>query len=124
MRTQAWSSFCTLRSTRQTCSRRRSNYRSPTPFSFFTECSMLRQTAAPAFRTVLLFAGLSVLAACGSTQERPAADLAPSRVPTIGVNGYLVRPSLDNVSFLPLLQKDSNGGVVLTYWLTWETYRP
>src|SRR3546814_17724038 len=77
---------------------------------------MLRQTAAPAFRTVLLFAGLSVLAACGSKQERPAADLAASRVTTIGVNGYLWRASLDTLSFMPLLQTDSNGGVIVTEW--------
>src|SRR3546814_7141052 len=77
---------------------------------------MLRQTAAPAFRTVLLFAGLSVLAACGSKQERPAADLAALRVTTIGVNGYLWRASLDTLSFMPLLQTDSNGGVIVTDW--------
>src|SRR3546814_18633001 len=78
---------------------------------------MLRQTAAPAFRTVLLFAGLSVLAACGSKRERPAADLAASRVTTIGVNGYLWRASLDTLSFMPLLQTDSNGGVIVPAWL-------
>src|SRR3546814_5764677 len=88
----------------------------PTPFSFFKECSMRRQTAAPAFRTVLLFAGLSVLAACGSKQERPAADLAASRVTTIGVNGYLWRASLDTRSFMPPLQPDSKGGEIVTDW--------
>src|SRR3546814_2605039 len=82
---------------------------------------MLRQTAAPAFRTVLLFAGLSVLAACGSKQERPAADLAASRVTTIGVNGYLWRGSLDNLSFMPLLPTDSNGGGIVTYWYAHST---
>lgn len=44
------------------------------------------------------------------------ADLAASRVTTIGVNAYLWRAALDTVSFMPLLQADSNGGVIVTDW--------
>ena len=56
------------------------------------------------------------LAACGGGRERSSADLAASRVTTIGVNAYLWRATLDTLSFMPLLQTDSNGGVVVTDW--------
>jgi len=55
------------------------------------------------------------LAACGG-KERPKADLAASQVTTIGVNSYLWRASLDALSFMPLLQADSSGGVIITDW--------
>ncbi|MCK9541358.1 MAG: DUF3576 domain-containing protein [Novosphingobium sp.] len=55
------------------------------------------------------------LVSCGK-KERPRADLAASKVTTIGVNGYLWRASLDALSFMPLLQTDSNGGVIVTDW--------
>ena len=55
------------------------------------------------------------LAACGG-RERPQADLAAAQVTTIGVNSYLWRAALDAVSFAPLLQADSNGGVIVSDW--------
>ena len=60
----------------------------------------------------LLFA----IAACGGGKDRPRADLAASKVTTIGVNSYLWRASLDTLSFMPLVQTDSNGGVIVTDW--------
>ena len=85
------------------------------------------QTTAPfpAFRLtfrsagrVALIAALSLgMAACAS-KSRPKADLAASRVTTIGVNSYLWRAALDTLSFMPLLQTDSNGGVIVTDWYT------
>ncbi len=62
-----------------------------------------------------LVAALS-LSACASKGDRPKSDLAASRVTTIGVNSYLWRASLDTLSFMPLLQTDSNGGVIVTDW--------
>jgi Domain of unknown function (DUF3576) len=56
-----------------------------------------------------------LLSACGG-RERAAPDLAASQVTTIGVNAYLWRASLDALSFAPLLQTDSNGGVIVTDW--------
>ena len=57
------------------------------------------------------------LGACGHKGGRPVnADLAASKVTTIGVNAYLWRASLDTLSFMPLLQTDSNGGVIVTDW--------
>ena len=61
-------------------------------------------------------APMFVLAACGGGSERPAADLAASRVTAIGVNSYLWRASLEAVSFMPLTQADSAGGVIVTDW--------
>ena len=68
-------------------------------------------------RIVLATAALASLAACGG-RERPTADLAASQVTTIGVNSYLWRAALETVSFAPLLQADSAGGVIVTDWHT------
>lgn len=65
--------------------------------------------------TLLATAAIGSLAACGGG-DRPAADLAASQVTTIGVNSYLWRAALDTVSFAPLLQTDSAGGVIVTDW--------
>jgi hypothetical protein len=43
-------------------------------------------------------------------------DLAASQVTQIGVNAYLWRAALDTLSFAPLAQSDSNGGVIVTEW--------
>jgi hypothetical protein len=55
------------------------------------------------------------LVSCGN-KSRPKVDLAASKVTTIGVNSYLWRASLDALSFMPLLQTDSAGGVIVTDW--------
>jgi hypothetical protein len=47
-----------------------------------------------------------------------SADLAASKVTTIGVNAYLWRAALDTVSFMPLVQADANAGVIVTDWYT------
>jgi hypothetical protein len=36
--------------------------------------------------------------------------------PTIGVNGYLWRATLDTLAFMPLASADPYGGVVMTEW--------
>ena len=56
------------------------------------------------------------LGGCATKQKRPKADLAAAQVNTIGVNSYLWRAALETVSFAPLLQADSNGGVIVTDW--------
>jgi hypothetical protein len=59
------------------------------------------------------------LTAPGCARKRTVpTELAPSRVTTIGVNSYLWRAAVDTVSFAPLLQADSNGGVIVTDWYT------
>jgi predicted small lipoprotein YifL len=69
-------------------------------------------------RVAVLSLTLLALAACGRGGNRPSADLAASQVTTIGVNSYLWRASLETLRFMPLLQTDSNGGVIVTDWYT------
>ena len=61
-------------------------------------------------------ASAALLAGCAGRGDRPKADLAASQVTTIGVNSYLWRASLETLSFMPLLQTDSAGGVIVTDW--------
>jgi hypothetical protein len=57
------------------------------------------------------------LAASGCTRNRNLpTQLAPSRMTTIGVNGYLWKAAVDTVSFAPLLQADASSGVIITDW--------
>ncbi|MBB3982335.1 hypothetical protein GGR44_001998 [Sphingobium fontiphilum] len=77
---------------------------------------MSRRLPAP-LAAALMATALLPLAACGGgSKDRPKADLAASKVTTIGVNSYLWRASLDTISFMPLVQTDSNGGVIVTDW--------
>ena len=71
----------------------------------------------------LIVIGALVVATGGCMHHRhpkkaviQASLLAPSKVTQIGVNSYLWRATLDTLSFMPLLQTDSNGGVVVTDW--------
>jgi hypothetical protein len=60
---------------------------------------------------------LAALSASGCAHNRNLpTQLAPSRMTTIGVNGYLWQAALDTVSFAPLLQADANSGVIITDW--------
>ncbi|QPQ54527.1 DUF3576 domain-containing protein [Allosphingosinicella flava] len=54
----------------------------------------------------------------GKDQADPVqkADLAASQVTSIGVNAYLWKAALETLSFAPLAQVDSNGGVIVTDW--------
>jgi Domain of unknown function (DUF3576) len=51
-----------------------------------------------------------------SKSRARAADLAASKVTSIGVNAYLWQAALDTLSFAPMAQVDSNGGVIVTDW--------
>ena len=77
---------------------------------------MIRLPAPKLVMFAVTLAAPLALAACGGGKDRPKADLAASRVTTIGVNSYLWRATLDTLSFMPLLQTDSNGGVIVTDW--------
>ncbi len=66
------------------------------------------------FLAIALASGL-VLTGCGK-KDKLRSDVAASQVTTIGVNSYLWRASLDALSFMPLVQTDSNGGVIVTDW--------
>lgn len=57
------------------------------------------------------------LASCGGGRdERVQVDLANAQITSIGVNSYLWRATLEALSFMPLAQTDSAGGVVVTDW--------
>ena len=69
----------------------------------------LKRTAAALALVALTASG------CARNRNVPT-QLAPSRLTTIGVNGYLWQAALDTVSFAPLLQADANSGVIITDW--------
>ncbi len=72
----------------------------------------------------LAFAGAATLAGCGGpplfgpdTRPGRAGDaVAAASVTQIGVNSYLWRAALDTLSFAPMAQVDSAGGVIVTDW--------
>jgi alpha-beta hydrolase superfamily lysophospholipase len=68
----------------------------------------------PIFTAAILAVALAA-PGCSRNRNLPT-QLAPSRTTTIGVNSYLWRAAIDTVSFAPLLQADSNGGVIVTDW--------
>jgi hypothetical protein len=68
-------------------------------------------------RLILTIALLATTAGCARHSSKgKIAPLAPARMTTIGVNAYLWRATLDTLSFAPLTQTDSNGGVITTDW--------
>lgn len=62
-----------------------------------------------------MLTGSMLMSGCAKNMK-PKTDMAASQVNTIGVNSYLWRASLDALSFMPLLQTDSSGGVIVTDW--------
>lgn len=66
--------------------------------------------------SMLGLATLALTACGGGDDNRLRTDLAAARVNTIGVNSYLWRASLETLSFMPLTQADSAGGVLVTDW--------
>lgn len=73
----------------------------------------------PRMPVLALIAALPLgLAGCGlfGGGDRPEAQLAPTQLTTIGVNAYLWRAALDTLSFIPMAQVDSAGGVIVTDW--------
>ena len=81
---------------------------------------MPRRSVLALGRHVLLATAALSLGACslfgGRSGGGDRPGLAASRVTTIGVNSYLWRATLDTLSFMPLVQTDSNGGVIVTDW--------
>ena len=70
-------------------------------------------------RTAILIAVAASLAGCSHHSKEKAqfaSDLAAAKTTQIGVNTYLWEAALDTLSFMPLLQTDSNGGVIVTDW--------
>ncbi len=61
-------------------------------------------------------AAAASLSACGGGRRATATQIAPATLTQIGVNSYLWRAALDTVSFAPVAQADSAGGVIVTEW--------
>ena len=57
-----------------------------------------------------------LLAGCAHHKNERAAEVASASVTSIGVNSYLWRAALETLSFMPLTQADSSGGVIVTDW--------
>jgi hypothetical protein len=68
------------------------------------------------FTLGLALAGVASLAACGGGSKRTVARMPSATLTQIGVNSYLWRAALDTVSFAPIAQTDSAGGVIVTEW--------
>jgi hypothetical protein len=67
--------------------------------------------------TLVFLSALAVLSpACGKNKKPRLSAEAPARVTTLGINAYLWRAALDTITFMPLAQVDSNGGVIITDW--------
>ncbi len=77
---------------------------------------MMQLTARTLRPVAGAFAIALLLGGCAHHKKDMAPDLAASKVTQIGVNAYLWRAALDTVSFMPLTQVDSNGGVIVTDW--------
>ena len=84
----------------------------------FRTASPLSATGARLLRGAVLGTLAIGLAACGGggNQEQVRADIAASQTTYIGVNSYLWRATLETLSFMPLTQADSAGGVIVTDW--------
>ncbi len=67
------------------------------------------------FTAAALVPLLLIAPSCSRNRDIPT-QIAPSRMTTIGVNAYLWRAAIDTLSFAPLIQADSNGGVIVTDW--------
>jgi len=66
---------------------------------------------------IALVAALGLaLGGCAHKKSDKAAEVASASVTAIGVNSYLWRASLETLSFMPLTQADSAGGVIITDW--------
>ena len=68
------------------------------------------------FAILSIVAAATLAAGCGGGGGRPRADLAAAQTTTIGVNAYLWRAALETLSFAPVAQADSAGGVIVTDW--------
>ena len=80
---------------------------------------MIRATAirfAPVRLALIGGLGLALAACASGRDERVSEEVAAASVTSIGVNSYLWRASLETLSFMPLMQADSNGGVIVTDW--------
>ena len=70
----------------------------------------------PAAGLVLAAVIAMPLAGCARHKVDRSAEVASASITSIGVNSYLWRAALETLSFMPLTQADSSGGVIVTDW--------
>ena len=68
-------------------------------------------------RAVIAFVLLTFTASCGGgSGTETLGPVNEDMTTAIGVNGFLWRATLDTLSFLPMAQVDSAGGVIISDW--------
>ena len=68
-------------------------------------------------RAIIAFVLLTFTASCGGGSGKEKLGPVNENMTTaIGVNGFLWRATLDTLSFLPMAQVDSSGGVIISDW--------
>jgi len=76
--------------------------------------NMISRTAKIGLSAIIAAA---LLAGCSSNSSRKAATTKTVKAaPSMGVNSYLWRASLETLDFMPLDQVDPFGGVIVTDW--------
>jgi hypothetical protein len=78
--------------------------------------SARRPALRPAIGIALVAALGVTLGGCAHHKRDRSAQVASASITSIGVNSYLWRAALETLSFMPLTQADSNGGVIVTDW--------
>lgn len=76
---------------------------------------MLAACAGPLLDTTELDRSLGI-GGDGAGSQAARVDMPARQTMTIGVNAFLWRAALDTLSFAPIAQTDSNGGVIVTDW--------
>lgn len=78
---------------------------------------MIKTKTRPARIMMAAILGASLLAGCGTIGGKKAAKTSATKMaPSMGVNSYLWRASLETLNFMPLDQVDPFGGVIITDW--------
>lgn len=75
------------------------------------------KTKSTLSRAIFAFVLLTFTASCGGGSGKEKLGPVNENMTTaIGVNGFLWRATLDTLSFLPMAQVDSSGGVIISDW--------
>ncbi len=88
----------------------------PTTFNAAFRASAQKPALRPAIGIALVATLGMALGGCAHHRSNRAAEVASASVTSIGVNSYLWRAALETLSFMPLTQADSAGGVIVTDW--------